>query len=142
MRRERNAEVVLATGRRAAAARASRRARTGACGTAAPLTQREVLRDVMLSAAECATWLTLCELSQLTKYAEASISAQLRHLRKREFGGYFLEKRLRRGAQMALREHGPVWEYRLRRGSADARHALAARPTGRERCDSAHVAPR
>src|SRR5581483_8145598 len=116
MRRRRNLEVVLVTGGhewRAAAARASRRARTGACGKAAALT----LRDVMLSAAECATWLTLHELSQLTRYGEASISAQLRHLRKQEFGGYFLEKRLRRGAHVAPREHGPVWEYQLRRGA-------------------------
>ena len=46
--------------------------------------QREVLRDVLLSATECGSWLTLRELSQLTQYGEASISAQLRHLRKTE----------------------------------------------------------
>src|SRR5574337_1609349 len=60
-------------------------------------TQREVIRDVMLSAAECRTWLTLREIAGLTRYGEASISAQLRHLRKPEFGGYVGEKRRRRG---------------------------------------------
>jgi hypothetical protein len=44
--------------------------------------QRDVLRDVMLSAAECVTWLTLEELARMTSYPPASISAQLRHLRK------------------------------------------------------------
>ena len=43
-------------------------------------TQRETLCDVMLSAAQCDTWLTLQELALLTHYGEASISAQLRHL--------------------------------------------------------------
>src|SRR6202011_4898132 len=46
--------------------------------------QREVIRDVMLAAADCDTWLTLGELRTLTHYGEASISAQLRHLRKLE----------------------------------------------------------
>jgi hypothetical protein len=49
-------------------------------------TQREILRDVMLSAALCDTWLTLRELALLTRFGEASISAQLRHLRKRRYG--------------------------------------------------------
>ena len=99
--------------------------------TAFDLTQREILRDVMLSAAECRTWLTLHELAQLTKYGEASISAQLRHLRKREFGGYFLQKRLRRGVQVVEREHGPVWEYQLRRGEVlRVRMPHGRRPAG------------
>src|ERR1700691_5133383 len=49
--------------------------------------QREIIRDVMLSAADCQTWLTLRELRALTQYGEASISAQLRHLRKEQNGG-------------------------------------------------------
>ena len=57
--------------------------------------QRDVIRDVMLSAAECDTWLTLGELRALTHYGEASISAQLRHLRKLENGGYDVAKRHR-----------------------------------------------
>jgi hypothetical protein len=35
--------------------------------------QREVIRDVMLAAADCDTWLTLSELRALTRYGEASI---------------------------------------------------------------------
>lgn len=60
--------------------------------------QREIIRDVMLSAADCQTWLTLGELRALTRYGEASISAQLRHLRKAENGGYDVVKRHREGA--------------------------------------------
>jgi hypothetical protein len=88
----------------------------------------EVIRDVMLSAAECADllaqfslrkvwstaqvpndggWMTLRELSDLTNYGEASISAQLRHLRKPHFGGYLVVKR-RRGLVA-----GGTWEYRI-----------------------------
>ena len=91
-------------------------------------TQLEVIRDVMLSAAECAEqilpraheqmwdasqivtdagWMTLREISVLTNYGEASISAQLRHLRKPHFGGYLIAKR-RRGAVMT-----GAWEYRI-----------------------------
>jgi len=75
--------------------------------------QREVLRDVMLSAGQCETWLTLRELALLTSYGEASISAQLRHLRKAAFGGFVVEKRRRESAEVARRFAGPVWEYRM-----------------------------
>src|SRR5205814_9017778 len=57
--------------------------------------QREVSRDMMLSAAECDTWLSLDELAHMTSYPPASISAQLRHLRKEQHGGYRVEKRCR-----------------------------------------------
>ena len=91
-------------------------------------TQMEVIRDVMLSAAECAGqilprthvqmwdasqiavdagWMTLREIAELTNYGEASISAQLRHLRKPHFGGYVIVKR-RRGPVM-----NGAWEYRI-----------------------------
>lgn len=87
-------------------------------------TQREVVRDVMLSAAECEAWLTLQELARLTKYGEASISAQLRHLRKREHGGFAVEKRQREAAQVIRgTEHGVVWEYRLERPRRVSRYA-------------------
>ncbi len=90
-----------------------------------------VIRDVMLSAAECGTWCTLRELGQMTGYGEASISAQLRHLRKPQFGGYVVEKRRRRGEGLRAgpdsigagsdfprpRRDGAigvgVWEYRV-----------------------------
>ncbi len=85
----------------------------------------------MLGAAQCGAWLTLRELSRLTRYGEASISAQLRHLRKPECGAYLVEKQRRR-AEEALRsnEEGPVWEYRLRRQRASTECASidGARP--------------
>jgi hypothetical protein len=79
--------------------------------------QRDVLRDVMLSARECETWLTLDELAKLTHYPPASISAQLRHLRKPEYGAFVVEKRCRK-ENVAVRgeDFGAVWEYRLNRG--------------------------
>jgi hypothetical protein len=74
--------------------------------------QREVIRDVMLSAGQCATWLTLDELAKLTHYPPASISAQLRHMRKPQFGAYEVVKRCRT-ANKAMRAEGfgAVWEY-------------------------------
>ena len=79
--------------------------------------QRDVLRDVMLSARECETWLTLDELAKLTHYPPASISAQLRHLRKPEYGGFAVEKRPRTvGAVLRGEDFGTVWEYQLKRG--------------------------
>jgi hypothetical protein len=75
--------------------------------------QREVLRDVLLSATRCGSWLTLRELSQLTQFGETSISAQLRHLRKPKYGSYVVEKRVRRGLVVSDLERGAIWEYRL-----------------------------
>lgn len=80
--------------------------------------QRDVLCDVMLGARQCDTWLTLDELAKLTHYPPASISAQLRHLRKQEFGGYEVEKRQRlSGRVLRGEDFGTVWEYRLQRGA-------------------------
>jgi hypothetical protein len=90
--------------------------------------QREIIRDVMLAAADCDTWLTLGELRALTRYGEASISAQLRHLRKCENGGYEVAKRHREGA--AVERAGSdgrgecVWEYRIDRTNGAARAAV------------------
>ncbi|MGB2589808.1 MAG: hypothetical protein WAJ96_04100 [Candidatus Acidiferrum sp.] len=74
--------------------------------------QREVIRDVMLSAGQCATWLTLDELAKLTLYPPASISAQLRHLRKPRYGAFDVVKRCRT-VDKAMRADGfgAVWEY-------------------------------
>lgn len=96
----------------------------------APRTQREVIRDVMLSAGQCSTWLTLDELAKLTHFPPASISAQLRHLRKRMRGAFEVRKR-RRAVNPAMRGEGlgVLWEYAVRpvvRGSA-------ARPRHRRR---------
>jgi hypothetical protein len=89
--------------------------------------QREVLRDVMLSAGQCGTWLTLQELALLTSYGEASISAQLRHLRKAAFGGFVVEKRRRESAEVARIFAGAVWEYRM---SYAVREVARRRPRG------------
>jgi hypothetical protein len=78
--------------------------------------QRDVLCDVMLSARQCETWLTLEELAKLTHYPQTSISAQLRHLRKPEYGGFVVEKRPRAlDAVLRGEDFGTVWEYQLRR---------------------------
>ncbi len=71
-------------------------------------TQMQVIRDVMLSASEIGTWLSLREIEMLTHYGQASISAQLRHLRKRQFGSYVLLRR-RRGH----RSDSATWEYQV-----------------------------
>jgi len=76
-------------------------------------TQRDVLRDVMLTAGKYGAWMTLRELARLTRYGETSISAQLRHLRKTKCGGFVLEKRVRKPEVVASEEHFVVWEYRL-----------------------------
>jgi len=52
-------------------------------------------------------WRTLSEIEAETGDPQASISAQLRHLRKARFGSHFVDKRRR----------GSAWEYRL-----EARH--------------------
>lgn len=52
-------------------------------------------------------WRTLEEIQQLTGDPQASISAQLRHLRKERFGGHTIEKQPR-----GSRERG-LFEYRL-----------------------------
>ena len=50
-------------------------------------------------------WRTLAEIEQATGYPQASISAQLRHLRKPKFGAHTVEKRRRADAGL--------WEYRV-----------------------------
>lgn len=81
----------------------------------APRRQRDVLCDVMLSARQCETWLTLDELAKLTHYPPASISAQLRHLRKPEYGAFVVEKRPRVVNELLREGPGILWEYRLSR---------------------------
>jgi hypothetical protein len=79
-------------------------------------TQLEVVRDVMLSAAECDAWLTLTEIARMTRFGEASISAQLRHLRQPRFGSFLVEKRRREDEETAVRSRlsdPGKWEYRI-----------------------------
>jgi len=80
-------------------------------------TQREILQGVLFCAARYDVWMTLEELAHKTGYAEASISAQLRHLRKPQNGGFVVEKRRRLWAE-TLRPsvHERVWEYQMRYG--------------------------
>lgn len=66
--------------------------------------QHEHIRDVMLT--WWPLWRTLAEIEAETKYPQASISAQLRHLRKPRFGGYEVQKRRRK-------VDGGTWEYRV-----------------------------
>jgi hypothetical protein len=73
--------------------------------------QRERIRNYMLAASIRNEWLTLEQISagldmayEGTNFQPASVSAQLRHLRHPEHGGYTLVKRyVERG----------LWEYRL-----------------------------
>ena len=78
-------------------------------------TQLDIVRQVMLLAAQYDSWLTLEELARKTKFAEPSISAQLRHLRKPEHGAFAVEKRRRTGDE-ALRTNTRerVWEYQVK----------------------------
>jgi hypothetical protein len=69
--------------------------------------QREILLEVLRIAAQYETWVTLEELAGKTKFPPASISAQLRHLRKARFGGWTVERRRREWVEEL------VWEYRL-----------------------------
>jgi len=78
-------------------------------------TQLQVVRQVMCQAAQYDAWMTLAELARKTEFPEASISAQLRHLRKEEHGGWEVMKRKRVWQEALLtntRER--VWEYRLK----------------------------
>lgn len=50
-------------------------------------------------------WRTLREIATKTRDPEASVSAQLRHLRKQRFGGYTIEKRNRGERSVGLYEY-------------------------------------
>jgi hypothetical protein len=63
--------------------------------------QHERIRDFMLARCD---WKTLAELSQALGYPESSVSAQLRHLRKKRFGAHLVLKRRRNGKK-------GTWEY-------------------------------
>ena len=84
-------------------------------------TQLAAIRELMTRARARGIWLTLAEIAEATEFAEPSISAQLRHLRKAHHGGYHVEKRRRQSVRGAatmrkIRDtrRGPViWEYRV-----------------------------
>ena len=69
--------------------------------------QMEDIRDYMVylsNYSEPFAWRTLAEISKALDYPEASVSAQLRHLRKERFGAYQVDKRRRTSG---------TWEYRV-----------------------------
>lgn len=68
--------------------------------------QMDVIRMFMLRQIP-GTWLTLAEIEDATDYPQASVSAQLRHLRKERFGAWDVDKRRR------VADAG-TWEYRVR----------------------------
>ncbi len=86
-------------------------------------TQLGAIRELMMRSFASGVWLTLGEIAGATEFGEASISAQLRHLRKRAHGRYRVEKRRRRQPRVAAAakrsriratERAPiVWEYRV-----------------------------
>ena len=61
-----------------------------------------------------ARWRTLAEIEKTTGDPPASVSAQLRHLRKERFGSHAVDKRPRGDRVRGL------WEYRLRLAQRDA----------------------
>ena len=65
--------------------------------------QHERIRNLMIDG----QWRTLSEIATHTKDPQASISAQLRHLRKPRFGRFKIEKRSRGERKKGL------FEYRL-----------------------------
>jgi hypothetical protein len=87
-------------------------------------TQLAAIRELMLAASTRGEWLTLAEIAEPTEFGEASISAQLRHLRKPRHGRYCVEKRRRRSqaeqaalatpsAARSCAGNGALWEYRV-----------------------------
>lgn len=68
--------------------------------------QLKRIRDYMLGAG----WKTLGEIEAATGDPQSSISAQLRHLRKKKFGSYVVDKR-RRG-----KESSGLYEYHVSEG--------------------------
>ena len=89
-------------------------------------TQLRTIRDLMMAAARRGAWLTLGEIARLTEIGEASVSAQLRHLRKLRHGRHRVEKRVRPARLVAAKaterrvvgkrrpEGAPtIWEYRV-----------------------------
>ena len=66
--------------------------------------QMDTIREFMLS--HWPKWFSLAEIEKALDYPQASISAQLRHLRKPKFGSYNVEKQ---------RRSNGTWEYRVGR---------------------------
>jgi hypothetical protein len=84
-------------------------------------TQLAVIRELMLRACARGVWLSLGEIADATEFAEASISAQLRHLRKPHHGAHCVQKRRRSAGRGGVvkgtigdgRRGTVIWEYRV-----------------------------
>jgi hypothetical protein len=83
-------------------------------------TQLKAIRELMLAHSLRNNWLTLGQIADVTEFGEASISAQLRHLRKPRYGRFRVEKRRRQASQPAdsgeneaVNCTSGVWEYRV-----------------------------
>lgn len=108
-------------------------------------TQLAAIRELMTRAAASGVWLTLAEIAEATEFAEASISAQLRHLRKAQNGGHRVEKRHRRMPSAIARmrkageaRRGPViWEYRVLSACASS----IVRPSGQAGTGAGRIRP-
>jgi hypothetical protein len=72
--------------------------------------QIETLRLHLQLAGNAGVWQTLAELREITGWGEASISAQIRNLRKPAHGSHIIEKRRRVDADAPM---GFCWEYRM-----------------------------
>ena len=87
-------------------------------------TQMETILQYVRGMTLGGSWLTLKEIARDTGFPEASISAQLRHLRKPQFGSWRVEKQRRNNRIYSLvfdetseRNYVEVtngsWEYRI-----------------------------
>lgn len=67
--------------------------------------QMDVIKNYMIYHGRQGFWRTLQEISAVLVYPESSVSAQLRHFRKLQFGGFIVNKRRRNGKG--------TWEYQV-----------------------------
>lgn len=84
-------------------------------------TQLGAIRDLMLEVADRGKWLTLDEIAGITEFGEASVSAQLRHLRKPRHGRFRVEKRRRSNGETESGRDTGLWEYQVLRPRDGAR---------------------
>lgn len=101
-------------------------------GTEAEATQLGTIRDFMLRAGQRGEWLTLDEIAGTTEFGEASVSAQLRHLRKAQHGRYRVEKRRRQSNASQAAFETCLWEYQVLPPVGAMLPPTAAKPRGEE----------
>ena len=68
-------------------------------------TQLAATKELMVDG----NWRTLEEIEEVTRHPQASVSARLRDLRKPKFGGYVVDRRMRKGTRTR--------EYRVYEGA-------------------------